>query len=98
MKGRSKNGNHDGIYFENSKEGDNHMEKIESLYDKMFAEYPDVVGISDLMSMLSVGRHSAYELINSGQIQSFKIGRNIKIPKIKVIDFLINGNERRCCS
>lgn len=71
------------------------MAEIEKIYDKMFTDYPDVVSVSQLMKMLSVGRHTAYELVNSGEIQSFKIGKNIKIPKIKVIEYILG--TRRCC-
>lgn len=66
------------------------MAKAETLYNKIFTNYPDVVGVSDLMTMLSVGRHAAYELVSSGEIQSFKVGRNIKIPKISIIEFLLD--------
>lgn len=66
------------------------MARAETLYDKMFTDYPDVVGVPDLMKMLSVGRHSAYQLVRDGTLQSFKVGRNIKIPKLSIIEFLLN--------
>ena len=71
------------------------MAEIEKMYDKMFTDYPDVVSVPQLMKMLSVGRHAAYELVSSGEIQSFKVGKNIRIPKIKVIEYLLGA--RRCC-
>ena len=40
--------------------------------------------------MLSVGRHAAYQLVNDGTIQSFMVGRNIKIPKLSIIEFLLD--------
>ena len=33
--------------------------------------------------------------ISSGEIQSFKVGKNIRIPKIKVIEYILGA--RRCC-
>lgn len=66
------------------------MARAETLYDKMFTDYPDVVGVPDLMKMLSIGRHAAYLLVNDGTIQSFKVGRNIKIPKLSIIEFLLD--------
>lgn len=67
------------------------MARAEILYDRMFTDYPDVVGIPDLMKMLSVGRHAAYQLVDSGAVRSFKVGRNIKIPKLGIIEYMLNG-------
>lgn len=55
---------------------------------KMFRDYPDVVNIKQLMEMLHIGRSSAYKLILEGIIKSFKLGRNYKIPKTSVIDYV----------
>lgn len=54
----------------------------------MFEQYKDVVGIEDLTQMLSIGKNKAYELINSGKIKSFRIGKIHKIPKRWVIDYI----------
>ncbi len=70
------------------------MAEIEKMYDKMFTDYPDVVTVPQLMKMLSVGRQAAYELVHSGEIQSFKVGKSIKIPKIKIIEYILG--TRRC--
>lgn len=37
---------------------------------------------------LEIGRNSAYKLINNGSIKSLRIGRNIRIPKIYLLDYL----------
>ena len=73
------------------------MARAEILYDKMFTDYPDVVGIPDLMKMLSVGRHAAYQLVDSGAVRSFKVGRNIKIPNVNIIEFLISAQGGDAC-
>lgn len=57
----------------------------------IFQDYPDVVSIKDLQKMLGIGRNKAYELLRDNTIQSIKIGRDYKIPKIYVIKYL---NER----
>ena len=69
------------------------MSRAERLYDRMFTDYPDVVGVPDLMKMLCGGRQTAYQLVNSGQINSFKIGRSIKVPKLSIIEFLTEGGD-----
>lgn len=73
------------------------MAKAEALYNKMFLNYPDVVGVPELMRMLSVGRQAAYQLVRSGEIRSFKVGRNIKIPKLNIIEFLISAQGGDAC-
>lgn len=53
-------------------------------------ELPLVLIIDDLMAVLNIGRNSAYELVRSGQIKSFRIGTQIRIPRQAVADFLVN--------
>ncbi|MGN0470500.1 MAG: helix-turn-helix domain-containing protein [Acutalibacteraceae bacterium] len=59
-------------------------------YNNMFAKYPDVVTIQQLMQMLHIGKNKAYELIHNGTIQTVKIGKKYIIPKVSVIQFLSN--------
>lgn len=59
----------------------------------MFKDYPDVVGVKELMEMLNIGRVLAYELVKGKIIKSKKIGREYKILKVDVISFLENANE-----
>lgn len=54
----------------------------------MLENYNDVLLVKDIMDILKVGRNSAYKLINSGIIKSLRIGRNIRIPKAYLIDYL----------
>ncbi|MBU3153515.1 helix-turn-helix domain-containing protein [Clostridium estertheticum] len=54
----------------------------------MFENYKDVVNIEDLTQMLDIGKNKAYELINSGIIKSFKIGKVHKIPKVWIVDYI----------
>ena len=55
---------------------------------KMFANYPDVLGIKDLRQALGIGRAGAYKLLETGKIQSFKIGNTYKIPKSALIEYV----------
>lgn len=54
----------------------------------MFEKYPDVVSIEQVMEMLSIGRNTAYELLNTGRIRAVKLGRKFIIPKKSIIEFL----------
>ena len=56
---------------------------------EMFVDYPDVVDVSGLQSMLGgIGKQTAYELVRKGTIKAIKIGKLYRIPKINVIVFL----------
>ena len=56
---------------------------------EMFADYPDVVDVSGLRSMLgNIGIQTAYELVRKGTIKAIKVGKLYRIPKINVIAFL----------
>ena len=44
----------------------------------MFTEYPDVMSVADIQKALEIGRTKAYELVNTGQIRSIKIGNAIR--------------------
>ena len=59
----------------------------------MFDNYPDVVDVPTLRKMLGgISKKLAYRLLADGEIQSIRIGRSYKIPKICVIEFLL-GEE-----
>ncbi len=57
----------------------------------MFADYPDVVSVENLMEMLQIGKVLAYKLIDAKKVKAIKIGREYKITKESVIK-LINGD------
>ena len=57
-------------------------------YKDIFKEYPDVVDVSQMAQMLQISTKTAYKVIAQEKIACFKIGRQYKIPKVSVIDFL----------
>jgi len=54
----------------------------------MFENYPDIMTVKQLAQALGIGLNSAYELVNTNEIGSRKVGRKILIPKTCVIDFI----------
>lgn len=52
--------------------------------------YNDMVNIDDLCEMLSIGKNSAYHLLKTQQIKSFKIGRTWKIPRESVSEYVLH--------
>lgn len=61
----------------------------------MFADYPDIVGIRQLMEMLQIGQVLAYKLIKNGDIKSRKVGREYKIPKQNIVEYILKETEKR---
>ena len=51
-------------------------------------ELPVTLRVADLMPLLGIGRNTAYELIRRGQIRSVRIGRQIRIPREALLEFL----------
>ena len=51
-------------------------------------ELPLALRVEELMPILGIGRNTAYELVRSGQIRSIKIGRQIRVPRDAVVEFL----------
>ena len=49
---------------------------------------PITLCVEDLMPILNVGRNTVYRLVRSGEIRSIKVGRQIRIPRQFLIDFL----------
>ena len=60
----------------------------------MFHDYPDVVDVLAMREMLGgIGRRAAYALLKSGEIESVKIGRIYRIPKLGVIAYLCKSSR-----
>lgn len=53
-----------------------------------YDELPLTIRVEDLQSILGIGRNKAYDLVGSGAIRSIKIGRQLRIPKQSVIDYI----------
>ena len=51
-------------------------------------DLPMTLRVEELMPILGIGRNTAYELIRSGQIRSVRIGRQIRIPRDALLEFL----------
>jgi len=60
---------------------------------RSFDDLPLTLRVEDLMPILHIGRNTAYELVRSKQIYSVKIGRQLRIPKNALIEFL-EGREK----
>ena len=55
---------------------------------RSFDDLPLTLRVEELMPILGIGRNTAYELIRSGRIRSVRIGRQIRIPREALLEFL----------
>ena len=58
-----------------------------------FDELPLTLRVEDLMPILDIGRNTAYELVRCGKIRSIRIGRQLRIPKDALVEYLSSGNR-----
>ncbi len=63
-------------------------------YMMMFKDYPDVVSVDILQEMLGICRKNAYLLVKQNKIHSARVGRSYKIPKLCVVEYLIDQDRQ----
>ncbi|MBR0351019.1 MAG: helix-turn-helix domain-containing protein [Clostridia bacterium] len=69
-------------------------ENLKEKYSLMFTSYPDIVDIAQMRKMLgNIGVTLAYKLLRQGTIKSIKIGREYKIPKSYIIQYLFETQQ-----
>lgn len=57
---------------------------------EMLKQYPDIITFDELVEILGIGINTTYDLLKYRKIYSKKIGKEYKIPKICVIDYIYN--------
>lgn len=67
-------------------------EQFKAKYESIFADYPDIVNVAQLQKMLGISRHLAYQYLNDGTIQGVIISHSYRVPKVNVVDFVLNIN------
>lgn len=51
-------------------------------------DLPVALRVEELMPILGIGRNTAYALVRSGRLRSIRVGRQVRIPKNALIEFL----------
>ena len=55
-----------------------------------FKDLPDVMRVQDVAKALRCSKNTIYEFIHTGRPEVLKVGRNFKIPKHTLVDFVVN--------
>ena len=59
----------------------------------MLDEYKDILTIKDACAILGISRNTLYSLLNEGKIQAVRCGRNWRISKQALIDYVNCGKK-----
>jgi excisionase family DNA binding protein len=57
-------------------------------YRTILRDYPDILDVDQLSLILSVSKKTVYGILKRGDIDSLKVGREYKIPKINLLKYL----------
>ncbi len=60
---------------------------------RSFDELPLTLRVEDLTSILDIGRNTAYELVRCKKIRSIRIGKQLRIPKDALVEYLSSENR-----
>lgn len=54
----------------------------------MLENFPDILTVKQLQEILLIGRSKAYSILHSGKLKFITIGRQIRIPKQYLLDYI----------
>ncbi|MGE9976850.1 helix-turn-helix domain-containing protein [Coprococcus catus] len=56
--------------------------------EKYLEEYPPVLSVNEVAHILGISAKTVRQLIKTGDINSIRVGKLIKVPKNRLIDYL----------
>lgn len=59
----------------------------------MFEQYNDIMTIADVTEALYIGKNRVYELLETGAIKGFRIGKIWKIPKAALQEYVLSQSH-----
>ena len=60
----------------------------------MYGEIGEILTIEELMELLYIGKNTAYQLLKSGEIKAFRIGKVWKIPRESVNEYILRKTAK----
>lgn len=61
----------------------------------MFESYEDILTIQEVADILKIGTTQAYKIVRSGQLKAFKEGKDWKIPKPALVEYVTKRRQLR---
>jgi len=71
-----------------SKGGNDVELSTQEIYRVVFKEYPDVLDVKQVSTLLGVSTKTVYRLLREGSLASLKIGREFRVPKVNVMKYV----------
>lgn len=56
----------------------------------------DVITVKELSTILRIGINGAYDFVRTGAIQSIRVGRQYRIPRQAILDYLGQSTADNC--
>ena len=53
-----------------------------------YNEFPPVMTVADLEKFLHIGRSTAYKLVRSGKLKTFRVEKQIRISRDALIEYI----------
>lgn len=54
----------------------------------MFEIYDDILTIEEVAEALKIGTSQAYKIVRSGDLKGYKEGKDWKVPKVSLINYI----------
>ncbi len=61
--------------------------------DRLFEQFPAVLTPLEVMDILGVGKNTVYRLLNSGELQGFRVGRSWKVTSDSLEHFMLSAEN-----
>lgn len=59
----------------------------------MFEQYDDILTIEEVAELLRIGMTQAYRIVRSGDLKGYKEGKDWKIPKQALNEYVISRSR-----
>lgn len=59
----------------------------------MFESYDDILTIEEVAELLKIGMTQAYRIVRSGSLKGYKEGKDWKIPKQALINYVVQQSR-----
>lgn len=58
---------------------------------EILKDFKDILTFNEVLEILRISRTCCYQLLRTKKIKAFKIGTNYRIPKIELINYILNN-------
>ena len=62
------------------------------IYRAMLKEYPDILDMKQVCQALAISKKTAYRLLKEGNLTGIKVGREYRVPKINMLNYLFSAS------